>query len=85
MQKIKPGDRVIIPFGLHELEATAIRVSDSGLGTRVTVELTIEGTDEPLTLTYPADEIVPVDTARPVPTNQPGAGGAPTPSAGART
>lgn len=63
MSTIKPGDRVRVPFGLRELEATAIRVYDGGGGTRVTVELTIEGTDEPITLTYRAEEVVAATAA----------------------
>lgn len=53
----KAGDRVTVPFGWHEVIGTVLRVSETGLGVRVTVELAIEGTDEPFVTTYPGDQV----------------------------
>jgi len=63
MQEIKAGDRVTVPFGLQELEATVLRVYDTGVGPRVTVEIAIEGTEEPFVTTYPGDAVSVVSAA----------------------
>jgi hypothetical protein len=62
-RRLTAGDRVIVPFGLHDLEATVLRVSETGLGMRVTVEIHIEGTDEPFITTYRADQVSTVAAA----------------------
>ena len=57
----KPGDRVLVPWGFHILEARVIRVSDFGIGPQITVEIDMDGVDEPMFNTYAADrvEVVP--------------------------
>lgn len=53
----EPGDRVRVPFGFHVLEGVVQRVSVSGIGVRVTVEVEIDGADEPIVSTYPLDAV----------------------------
>lgn len=60
---INAGDHVVVPFGFRELEGLVIRVSETGLGRYVTVQLEIEGTDEPLVTTYRATDLTVVPAA----------------------
>lgn len=62
-RRLEAGDIVRVPFGLQDLEATVVRVYESGLGVRVTVAISIDGTDEPFVTTYPADQVCIVATA----------------------
>jgi len=49
------GDRVIIPFGGREKEGEVVRVSRTLTPPRITVEIWLEGGDEPMLVTYPAN------------------------------
>ena len=60
---IQVGSRVSVPFGLHDVEGVVVRVSETGLGVRVTVDLAIEGADEHLVTTYPREAITAVAAA----------------------
>ena len=51
------GDRVTIPWGLDEVEGEVVAAYSSGRGPYVTVEVCLEGTDEPITVTFPAEAI----------------------------
>ncbi|MGX7827692.1 hypothetical protein ACTG9Q_21650 [Actinokineospora sp. 24-640] len=62
-EDIRVGSRVLVPFGIHDLEAVVTRVSKVGSVVRVTVKLQIEGADEPFTPTFRSDEIQVVSAA----------------------
>lgn len=59
----KVGDRVIVPFGLEEKEGEVFRVSRTLTPPRVTVEIWLEGGDEPTLVTQPADRVRPAEPA----------------------
>lgn len=58
----KPGDRVRVPFGANEAEGEVVRTS-TFLGPRVTVDVEIEGADEPLRNIYELEYVEPVPAA----------------------
>jgi hypothetical protein len=57
------GDRVTIPWGLDEVEGQVVAAYSSGSAPHVTVEVRLEGTDEPVRVTYPAEAIHPARAA----------------------
>ncbi|WP_253832327.1 hypothetical protein [Actinokineospora globicatena] len=63
VDNIEVGSRVTVPFGLHDVEGVVVRIRETGLGVRVTVELVIEGADEHLVTTYPREAITAVSAA----------------------
>ncbi|GLZ42402.1 hypothetical protein [Actinokineospora sp. NBRC 105648] len=54
---IEVGRRVVVPFGLHDIEGLVVRVSKTGPKVWVTVDLDIEGADEHLVTTYPIEVV----------------------------
>lgn len=54
---IKVGDRIVVPFGLTEIEGMVLRLSSPGLRPMVTVSLRIEGADEPMITSYPREDV----------------------------
>jgi hypothetical protein len=58
------GDRVVVPFGRGGLEGEVIRTSTTLTPPSVTVEVWLEGADEPTIVTYPADRIRPAEPAK---------------------
>ncbi|MBV9847395.1 MAG: hypothetical protein JOZ47_20335 [Kutzneria sp.] len=54
-----PGDRVRVPFGIgiHILEGEVLRASDFGIGPLVMVAVDVEGSDEPINVTYDLDDV----------------------------
>ncbi|WP_370945961.1 hypothetical protein AB5J62_43875 [Amycolatopsis sp. cg5] len=56
-EDVEVGSRVIVPFGLHDLEGVVERISGAGVAMRVTVGLEIDGTDERFVTTYPLSAV----------------------------
>lgn len=63
VRRFKAGDRVVVPFGLDTVDATVLRISETGRGVQVTVALEIGGLDEPYVTTMASDKVVAVTAA----------------------
>jgi hypothetical protein len=59
----EPGSCVRVPWGSGTAEGTVVEVYQSGIGGRVVVAVRIEGTDEELTVTFPADMVETAERA----------------------
>lgn len=57
------GDRVILPWGQTEVEGSVVRVNENPKQPYVTVDVLLEGTDEPLRVIYPVDLVEPARAA----------------------
>jgi len=55
----RPGERVLVPWGLEEVLGEVIEVFPTGLGDRALVRI-IESSDPDATVTVPADSLTPV-------------------------
>jgi hypothetical protein len=51
------GSRVRVPWGLGIVEGEVVDAYDSGFGQQVIVAVTLEGSDEPLTVTFRGDAV----------------------------
>lgn len=51
------GDRVTLPWGLTEVEGQVVDAYSSGNQPYVTIDVPLEGTDEPVRVTYPIDVV----------------------------
>jgi hypothetical protein len=61
--KVEVGDHVKVPWGLDEVEGEVVAAYDSGTGRKITVTVSIQGADDPFTVTYPANAVVRTDAA----------------------
>jgi hypothetical protein len=57
------NDRVVLPWGSGTVEGSVVRVSKTSDQAYVTIDVLLEGTDEPLRVTYPVDLIEPARAA----------------------
>ncbi|OLB78867.1 MAG: hypothetical protein AUI14_11830 [Actinobacteria bacterium 13_2_20CM_2_71_6] len=56
------GDRVVVPFGIRDVEGEVFRVEGKAR-TWVTVELFLDGGEEPTLMTYLLREVRPAEAA----------------------
>jgi hypothetical protein len=58
-----PGTHVSVPWGVSTAEGEVVESYQSGIGGRVVVAVRIEGADDALTVTFPAEVVKLVELA----------------------
>lgn len=53
----RAGDRVTIPWGLGEVDGEVVTAYGHGAHRHVTIDVLLEGTDEPLRVTFPLEVV----------------------------